>query len=128
VESTYYLGSQTRLSQVSACPQRSPPRNSDVCWNPYFSEEKSGFQQQLEVLGEGFGEDLLTRRASPIFHFCKRFWTAELSSSRMASAAIHRAAFESMRWISFAVLIAALFSVAFLLPIFRSAQLTAFFT
>jgi hypothetical protein len=27
---------------------------------------KLGFRQRLEVLGEGFGEDLLTRRASPI--------------------------------------------------------------
>jgi hypothetical protein len=31
-----------------------------------FPQEKSGFRKRIEVLGEGFGEDLLTRRASPI--------------------------------------------------------------
>jgi hypothetical protein len=33
------------------------------------TQEEWKFQQELEVLGEGFGEALLTRRSSPIFLF-----------------------------------------------------------
>src|SRR3989338_3518926 len=51
-----------------------------------------------------------------------------LVNSFRASRAIHRALFESIFKISFAVLIANSFSFAFRLPIWRNAQLTDFLT
>src|SRR6266478_370255 len=57
-----------------------------------------------------------------------RACTAALFNSRSASAAIHRAARESCRWILSAQRIASRLSRTFLFPIFRKAQLIAFFT
>src|SRR5215472_2426942 len=54
--------------------------------------------------------------------------TAGLFSSRSASAAIHRADRESCRRLLSAARIASRFSLRFLLPMFRKAQLTAFRT
>jgi hypothetical protein len=43
-----------------------PPRNSNTCRNPHFSCGEMGIPAGPEVLEEGFGEELLTRSASPI--------------------------------------------------------------
>src|SRR5262249_15174887 len=58
----------------------------------------------------------------------RRLWTAGLRNSRNASEAIHRAACEFKFAISSAHSIAALLSAVLRLPIWRKAQLTAFFT
>jgi len=60
--------------------------------------------------------------------FASLAWTASPVSSFRASAAIHLALRESIRWISSAVSMALLFNGRSRFPICRSAQLTAFLT
>src|SRR5260370_9454785 len=74
-----------------------------------------------------FGLATLRRFVHAVFRW-SRFCTAALFNSRSASAAIQRAARELCERILSAAQIASRLSRIFLFPIFRKAQLTAFFT
>jgi hypothetical protein len=53
---------------VKSVPPNPLPETSIICRNPRFPFRKWGFRRVLEVLEVGFGEELLTRSASPILH------------------------------------------------------------
>jgi len=58
---------------VKSVPPKPPPRNFYQAPEPAFPRRKCRFRRVLKVLEVGFGEELLTRSASPIsLLFCRR--------------------------------------------------------
>ncbi|MBI5251113.1 MAG: hypothetical protein HY912_16615 [Desulfomonile tiedjei] len=53
---------------VKSFPPNPLPETSIICRNPKFPFRKWGVRRVLKVLEVGFGEELLTRSASPILH------------------------------------------------------------